>query len=138
MKPKQAIVLRSDLNMPVGKLIAQGSHASLKVFLDKSLIDTVRYSSIEATPELRLSFKIDTEHEFDWLVSDFTKVIFGANTEREILEIYSKAKEANLPCSYVEDQSRLVFGKLPTITAVAIGPGDGSKIDIIVGDLCPI
>lgn len=33
-KVKQVIVMRKDLNMCKGKMISQGSHASLKVFLD--------------------------------------------------------------------------------------------------------
>ena len=33
-EPKQVIVMRKDLNMRKGKMIAQGSHASLKVFFD--------------------------------------------------------------------------------------------------------
>lgn len=31
---KQVIVIRKDLNMRKGKMIAQGAHASMKVFFD--------------------------------------------------------------------------------------------------------
>ena len=34
VRPKQVIVIRKDLNMRKGKMIAQGSHASGKEFLD--------------------------------------------------------------------------------------------------------
>ena len=34
MEPKQVIVMRKDLNMRKGKMIAQGAHASMKVFFD--------------------------------------------------------------------------------------------------------
>ena len=33
-EPKQVIVVRKDLNMRKGKMISQGSHASMKVFFD--------------------------------------------------------------------------------------------------------
>ena len=34
-EPKQVIVMRKDLNMRKGKIISQGSHVSMKVFLDR-------------------------------------------------------------------------------------------------------
>jgi len=34
MEVKQVIVLRKDLQMRKGKMIAQGAHASMKVFFD--------------------------------------------------------------------------------------------------------
>ena len=33
--PKQVIVMRKDLNMRKGKMVAQGAHASMKVILDR-------------------------------------------------------------------------------------------------------
>ena len=42
MEPKQVIVMRTDLGMRKGKMIAQGAHAAMAVILDmKSTIDTV-------------------------------------------------------------------------------------------------
>lgn len=35
METKQVIVMRKDLNMRKGKMIAQGSHASMAVILDE-------------------------------------------------------------------------------------------------------
>ena len=35
MNVKQVIVLRKDLNMRKGKMVAQGAHASMKVFFDR-------------------------------------------------------------------------------------------------------
>ena len=35
MKTKQVIVLRKDLNMRKGKMVAQGAHASMKAILDE-------------------------------------------------------------------------------------------------------
>ena len=32
--PKQVIIIRKDLNMRKGKMIAQGAHASMKVISD--------------------------------------------------------------------------------------------------------
>lgn len=38
-EPKQVIVMRTDLKMRKGKMIAQGAHASMKVFFDAMLPD---------------------------------------------------------------------------------------------------
>ena len=35
--PKQWIVMRTDLKMRKGKMIAQGAHASMKVLLDRAV-----------------------------------------------------------------------------------------------------
>jgi PTH2 family peptidyl-tRNA hydrolase len=39
---KQVIVMRKDLGMRKGKMIAQGAHASLKVLLDAGAADSGR------------------------------------------------------------------------------------------------
>jgi len=41
---KQVIVMRKDLNMRKGKMIAQGAHASLKVLLDAGALDGERFA----------------------------------------------------------------------------------------------
>jgi PTH2 family peptidyl-tRNA hydrolase len=35
MSVKQVIVMRKDLNMRKGKMVAQGAHASMKVMMEK-------------------------------------------------------------------------------------------------------
>ena len=40
MQTKQVIVIRKDLNMRKGKMIAQGAHASMKVILDEFHFET--------------------------------------------------------------------------------------------------
>lgn len=46
MDAKQVIVMRKDLNMRKGKMIAQGAHASLKVFLDRGGLDAAGVDAI--------------------------------------------------------------------------------------------
>lgn len=128
MAQKQVLVIRKDLNMRKGKIAAQASHASLKVFFDKIRITTVDDIT-------RATFTIDTVEELKWIGGSFTKIAVGANSEQELLDIYNKAKEANLLCSLVLDEGRTEFKGVPTYTVVAIGPADSDGIDKITGVL---
>lgn len=126
MKVKQVIVLRKDLNMRKGKMVAQGSHASMKVILD---LGSVKHPdsnilTIPMSPEMK-----------DWVMGIFTKVCVSVNSEDALLDVYNRAKEAGLHCSLIRDAGLTEFGGIPTYTAVAIGPNDAEKIDKITGDL---
>jgi PTH2 family peptidyl-tRNA hydrolase len=133
MKSKQVIVLRKDLNMRKGKMVAQGSHASLKVFFDLS------YFSDKRTWDDKEDFIIDGDNMNDamrdWVKGSFTKICVSVNSEAELLEVYNKAKNANLPCSLIQDAGHTEFAGVPTYTAVAIGPGWDDQIDLITGTL---
>lgn len=128
MSSKQVIILRKDLNMRKGKLVAQGSHASLKVFFDKLKLT-------ESDGEYCASFLVDSPQELDWIRGSFTKIAVSVNSEQELLDIYKKAKDANILCSLVQDAGRTEFHGIPTYTAVAIGPADSEEIDKITGGL---
>lgn len=126
---KQVIVMRKDLNMRKGKMIAQGAHASLAVFLNEGGIlepeDTcVKYHQIQLTNEME-----------EWITGLFTKVCLGINSEQELIAVYEKAKEAGLPCSLITDAGLTEFNGDPTITCCAIGPAKNSDIDSITGNL---
>lgn len=126
-KVKQVIVMRKDLNMRKGKMISQGSHASLKVFLD--LKDE---SHFKMTGELKISLNDDMQV---WISDKFTKICVSVNSEHELVEIYNKAKNSGLPCSLIEDCGLTEFKGEPTLTCCAIGPAKEEDIDLITGDL---
>lgn len=115
-EPKQVIILRKDLNMRKGKMIAQGAHASMKVI-------------IEAQNKARVTGAMR-----EWLEGRFTKIVVSVSSEQELRDIHLKAKCAGLPCSLVQDAGLTEF-KEPTFTAVAIGPDYPDKIDPITGGL---
>lgn len=108
---KQVIVLRKDLNMRKGKMVAQGSHASL-----------VSYLAAEQPVA------------FDWLNNGQTKICVGVDSEAELVAIYERAKADGIPCSLIRDAGHTEF-KEPTLTAVGIGPDDSGLIDPITGNL---
>jgi len=124
---KQVIVLRKDLNMRKGKMVAQGAHASMKVFFDRMAAhDDGSYVIDEdsVTDEMR-----------EWMNGSFTKVCVGVSSEQDLLDVYNRALNAGIPCSLITDAGKTEFGGVPTKTAVAIGPDRSDKIDPITGEL---
>jgi len=77
---KQVIIIRKDLKMRKGKMVAQGCHASMKVFFDMGLI-TRGVLNIDLTEDMQ-----------EWVSGIFTKICVGVNSEEELLEIYATAQ----------------------------------------------
>ncbi len=130
MNAKQVIVIRKDLNMRKGKMVAQGAHASLMAVLG----ETHEPNEALGAQGDWLLLSVDDPLR-DWLSGDYKKICVGASSEAELLAIYSTAKEKGLRCSLVQDLGLTEFGGVPTYTAAAIGPADDGAIDAITGAL---
>lgn len=113
---KQVIVLRKDLNMRKGKMVAQGAHASLGAILHNG--------KLKSNPD------VDA-----WLEGRFTKICVSVGSEEELLEIYNQAGLAKLNRSLITDAGLTEFDGVPTKTAVAVGPGIPEVVDKITGHL---
>jgi len=124
---KQVIIMRKDLNMRKGKMIAQGSHASLGVILNMMKKKQFFYDTV-----LSLHINKDTPIE-KWMNGSFTKISLSVNSEEELMEIYEKAKD--LPRILIEDKGLTEFNGVVTKTCIAIGPALSSDIDKITGNL---
>jgi PTH2 family peptidyl-tRNA hydrolase len=111
---KQVIVIRKDLRMRRGKEIAQGSHASMSFLL--------KGQSSE-------------EDIIEWLNGGQTKICLVVNSEDELLELDSKAREHGLLSNIITDAGRTEFNGVPTKTCLAIGPNKRDDIDDITGHL---
>lgn len=107
---KQAIVVRQDLGMSTGKMIAQACHASLKAYK-----------------------KSDSEEVAEWEAEGSRKVILSPEQEN-IEDIFNQAKRNKIPTALVKDAG-LTEVEPGTKTAVGIGPAEESKIDNITGHL---
>ena len=140
--PKQVIVIRKDLTMRRGKQIAQAAHASMKVILDMMIYDLgkvfpgeyefedsdINYANM--TLEMRRGSAL---HE--WLNGSFAKICVYVNSEEELLEIYQKAKDAEIPTALITDSGKTEFKGVATNTVVAVGPDWSENIDPITGHL---
>jgi len=125
MDVKQVIVLRKDLNMRKGKMVAQGAHASLEAIFNNLMVYGETYTiprgeCLDAWLDMKNGFK---------------KICVSVNSEQELLDVYEKAKETGHFCSLVKDLGHTEFNGVPTYTAVAIGPAPSDEIDLITKDL---
>ncbi len=110
---KQIIVLRKDLNMRKGKMIAQGAHASMKATLAH----------------------IDDPRVQEWLKGPFAKIAVSVDSEHEMRKLQHDAKRAGLICEEIVDAGRTEFNGVPTLTALGIGPDKPENLDPITGHL---
>lgn len=113
---KQVIVMRTDLNMRKGKMIAQGAHAVMGVWLHY------------CTP-------VVGKDVFHWLANGAKKICVRAKSEEELRKLYMDAKDAGLRAHIVTDAGRTEFNGVPTVTCLAIGPNEDEAVDKITGHL---
>lgn len=111
---KQVIVVRKDLNMRKGKLAAQVGHACVT-------------SVIEYKPEIYPEVKL-------WLYTGMAKIVVGCESLDELKNLEVLAKQAGLLITRITDAGKTEFTE-PTVTCLAIGPGEDHKIDEITGEL---
>lgn len=142
-EPKQVIVMRNDLNMRKGKMIAQGAHASLGVILGL-MTDHDEWSEFvgKNTKPYKSSgtaYKVLNYNKESnlgkWLEGRFTKICLKCESEEELLELYRLAEANDLPCKLIVDAGLTEFNGVPTKTCIAIGPANPDKIDAITGHL---
>ena len=123
-KVKQVIVMRKDLNLSKGRLVAQGAHASI-AFLTNKMKENI--SNPEALWWVNL-----TQAEKEWVYGTFFKICVGVSDEKELLDIGHQAVNMGLNVKYI--QETMGFDE-PTFTCLAIGPDYSSKIDPITKHL---
>ena len=126
---KQVIVMRKDLNMRKGKMIAQGSHASM-AFMSRRVGTMTQLTAFPNSRIIEFS-----QAELDWLAGSFKKICVGVDSEEELLDIALRAEAAGLEVHMVTDSGLTEFGGVPTRTCLAIGPDEGAKIDPVTGHL---
>lgn len=110
---KQIIILRKDLNMRKGKMVAQGAHAAMAATLEH-LYD---------------------ERVIEWLCGPFTKICVSVDSYDELMALYALALCDGMVCSLILDAGRTEFNGVPTYTAVAIGPDTDENLRPLTGHL---
>lgn len=132
-RPKQVIVVRKDLVMPMGKLGAQIAHASLAPILNAMYIS----NTVDDSSTLNSTFSGYTERTLkvhngsalqQWMDGPFVKVLLEIKSEAKLLELAEKVKERNIPCAVIKDVGYTVFTE-PTVTCLGIGPCWPDEID---------
>jgi len=118
-KVKQVIVMRKDLNLSKGQMVAQGAHASV-AFLT---------NLVKAYPNDIIPFY---KCEEQWINGTFYKVCLAVKDEKELLDIGAEAVNRGLKVHYIQEND--LFDE-PTFTCLAMGPNYSSIIDPITKHL---
>jgi PTH2 family peptidyl-tRNA hydrolase len=108
------LVTRNDLNLSIGKLAAQCSHA---------------------TAECVLKAKRQSPQILDkYLKTGARKIVCATSNVDSLRKIFGEAKDAGLICYMVKDAGHT---EIPagTVTVVGIGPGIRKSIDKITSSL---
>ncbi len=122
--PKQVIVMRKDLGMRKGKMIAQGAHAAMAVLLEHA-----------RASETELVIPLDAPTH-RWLVSGrFTKICVSVDSEAALDEVVARARAAGVPCALIVDAGKTEFHGVATKTCCAVGPAWADDVDAITGTL---
>lgn len=111
---KQAIIIRTDLELGKGKLAGQVAHAAVDSFIRAKSLDL---ASVDK-----------------WLSEGAKKIVLKVSSEKELVQIFQDAKDAGLPCSLIRDAGKTQIDP-GTITAVGIGPAKDEKIDLRIAHL---
>lgn len=127
MNLKQVIVWNHAIKVRKGKFGTQIAHASTLSFLSKFKI----YKEDQ-------SLLLETDHQdtINWLTNQTVKkIVVRVESEEELLSLYEKIKNLNIPHALVKDAGLTEFHGIPTLTCLGIGPVSPEVIDPYTGHL---
>jgi PTH2 family peptidyl-tRNA hydrolase len=111
---KMVVVVRMDLGMSVGKMVAQACHAA-----------------VEASEE---SKRARTKDWRRWRDTGGRKVALEAESLEELRELARRAEELGIVNVLIEDAGHT---EVPpgAVTCLGLGPDQAMRIDLVTGDL---
>lgn len=128
---KQVIVLRKDLHMRKGKMVAQGAHASVDAFLSL-------FTQTKKEGETTYTLQVKDESMLSyWMDGSFAKICLYVESEEALVELYERVQRENpqIPVTLIEDAGLTEFHGQTTKTAIGIGPYWAEDIDHFTKDL---
>jgi len=108
---KQAILVRKDLKLPIGKAVSQGCHASVEAVLRSSKSDVS-----------------------EWREEGMPKIVLKVEDLKELQKYNQLAKDSGLVTALITDAGRTTINP-GTVTCLCIGPAPEAKLDKITKDL---
>jgi len=138
MNTKQVIVIRKDLNMRKGKMIAQGSHASMAFLTKQGGLYCNLGTGLKPVDYFMTEVNEDQVNEIaHWLRNSFRKICVYVNSEEELVAVHQKAIDSGLISHLIIDNGKTEFHNIPTATCLAVGPAWDHKF-IGVTDHLPL
>jgi len=114
MRFKMSILIRTDLKMGKGKMVAQGAHAAVGAAME----------ALKSNPDwLR-----------EWEMGGAAKIVLRVKSQEELLQLIERTKSLGLVSFVVVDMG-LTQVEPGTVTAGAIGPAPEELVDRITGNL---
>lgn len=129
---KQVIVIRKDLNMRKGKMIAQGAHASNMFLFDYNLAQ-YDYNSLHSGKPQRLDYLHDILNK--WIKNGYKKIVLGCESLEELESLYQQALDKGILSYKITDAGLTEFHGESTVTCVSFGPITPIYIDPITQHL---
>lgn len=127
---KMLILIRKDLTMRKGKMIAQGSHAVAGLTHKQTL------------PGLRDLFSLDwwkqRKQYYRWFKMGQKKICLGVESEEELLKFQFSLELEGIPTALIVDEGLTEFNGVHTTTCLAAGPVPAEQIDKVTGHLKPL
>jgi PTH2 family peptidyl-tRNA hydrolase len=108
------IVIRTDLKMSTGKMIAQASHAALSAS--------------------EISKKTQNKQWYKWIKEGAKKVVLEANSLEELQRLAKKAENLDIIHVLIHDAGYTEV-KPNTVTVLGLGPDQNHKLNKITGNL---
>lgn len=134
-KAKQMIVMRRDLKMRKGKIAAQAGHACVQATLQALM----SHRELEKLRRQGNTLSVESRDKYnplaDWFNEGVAKVCVYVDSERELLDIAEKGKEAGFIYALIRDAGLTEFHGETTLTCLAFEPLYDKQIDPITGDL---
>lgn len=102
---KMWLVVRTDIDLPKGKLAAQAGHGFASAIINALQKDADDRTSIVS----------------DYFNMSQPKIVVGTKNEESLKKIQKECDELGIPNALITDEGRTVFSE-PTITVLGIGP----------------
>ena len=134
---KQIIIVRKDLQMSIGKICSQVSHASMAFLTNEIRNEWSKWISEDKTYySVELTFDKDLFEQ--WIDGEFTKCVLKAKNKSQLLKAKTLAEEMGMTenedffCIYDNCHTELIpedNGR--TLTCIGFKPMDNERIDKI-------
>ena len=135
-KYKVWFIVRTDINMPKGKVGSQCGHGIVELMFGEALKELVRETprgENSAWEEMRWMAPT-----LDWYRDGQTKIALKGGNMMEVLNYREQLFNRGLLVKEVVDNGNTMFNGEKTLTLIAVGPCKPADVHDIIGHLKPL